>query len=68
MERKYESFNEYLEVHASKALKQVLLDYMKENSLYTDKEVYDNPQDYKLDINLRYHYLIFTILLLLIKI
>lgn len=53
MGRKYESFNEYLEVHASKALKQVLLDYMKENSLYTDREVYDNPQDYKLDINLK---------------
>lgn len=53
MGRKYESFNEYLEVHASKALKQALLDYMKDNSLYTDREVYDNSQDYKLNINLK---------------
>lgn len=53
MGRKYNSFNEYLEVNYSKSLTKVLLEYFKENALYTSKEVYENQAKHKLDMKIK---------------
>ena len=51
--KKYESLSHFLEVNVSNSIKQVLLEYIKENEMYTNCDVYENPEKYQLNMNMQ---------------
>ena len=51
--KKYSSLAHFLEEHMSNSIKKVLLDYIKENEMYTDREVYENPEKYQLNMEMQ---------------